>query len=90
MPTALMPSVMEVLLNLPHPLPEIWLVWAVLLPWQVSYLINKKNIRSQLRSGAELFNFRELLAVGCVGGFILLSFIFAYCTWLTLRLAGAV
>lgn len=85
-----MPSVMEVLLNLPHPLPEIWLVWAVLLPWQVSYLINKKNIRSQLRSGAELFNFRELLAVGCVGGFILLSFIFAYCTWLTLRLAGAI
>ena len=30
------------------------------------------------------------MAVGCLGGFILLSFIFAYCTYLTLRLAGAI
>lgn len=87
---ARIPSFMELLLNLPHPLPEIWLLWALALPWQVRYLLHKKNIRPQLDSGAELFNFRELLAVGCVGGFVLLTFITAYCLWLTLRLAGAI
>jgi hypothetical protein len=30
-------------------------------------------------------NFREIFAVGCVGGFILLSFITAFCTYLVMK-----
>jgi hypothetical protein len=30
-------------------------------------------------------NFREIFAVGCVGGFILLTFVTAFCTYLILK-----
>lgn len=75
---------LRVLINLPHPLEFIWLVWGILLPAQLAYLLRKNAGKHELSRTGELLNFREVLAIGCLGGFILLSFIFAFCTYLTL------
>jgi hypothetical protein len=80
---------MRVLLNLPHPLELVWLVWACLVPSHLLYLLRKEK-GSQLSRTGELMNFHEIRAVGCVGGFLLLTFIFLYCCSLTLRLAGVI
>jgi hypothetical protein len=79
-----------ILLNLPHPLELIWLVWLILLPWQIRVLARKSKDSHQLSRTGELMSFREVLAVGCVGGFILLTFIFAFCSYITLRIAGVI
>ena len=81
----------RVLLNLPHPLEFIWLVWLACLPGQCAYLLKEsKGASSQLRATGELMNFKEIRALGCIGGFILLSFIFAYAASITLQLAGVI
>lgn len=77
----------RVLLNLPHPLVLLWLVWFFCTPAQVAYLFRKNPTSYQLNKSGELMNFREVLAVGCVGGFILLTFITAFCSWMTLSIA---
>jgi hypothetical protein len=80
----------RVLLNLPHLLVLLWLGWLFFTPAQIAYLFRKNSASHQLAQSGELLNFREVLAVGCVGGFILLSFITAYCCYLTLSLAGVI
>jgi hypothetical protein len=79
----------RILLNLPHPLELVWLGWACLFPSHLLYLLRKDKGSALSRSG-ELMNFHEIRAVGCVGGFILLTFIFLYCSSLTLRMAGII
>ncbi len=82
---------LQVLINLPHPLELIWLVWLILLPGQCAFLLKQnKNPTSQLKRTGELMNFGEIRALGCIGGFILLSFIFAYAASITLKLAGVI
>ena len=79
---------LNVLLNLPHPLELVWLVWACFVPGNLRYLLRKEDEAHSLMKSGELMNFREIRAVGCVGGFILLTFIFLYCAKLTLQMAG--
>ena len=85
---ALMPMLIRVLWNLPHLLVLGWIIWLVFVPRQVSYLLRKHDATAQLRKTNELMNFKEIFAVGCVGGFILLTFITAYCCYITLSLGG--
>jgi hypothetical protein len=75
---------LQVLLNLPHPLEFFWLIWLILLPAQLRYLLRRDPASHQLSQTGELMSFREITAVGCLGGFILLSLIFAFCSYLTL------
>lgn len=77
-----------ILINLPHPLEVIWLIWLFLLPGQIAYLVKQSKDKGQLRRTGELMSFKEIGAVGCIGGFILLTFIFAYAASITLELAG--
>ncbi|MCB1218122.1 hypothetical protein KDL44_12060 [bacterium] len=81
-----MPDYMKFLLNLPHGLVLLWLIWTICTPWQVAYLFRRNNASHQLQKSGELMNFREIFATGCVGGFILLTFITLYCSWLTLSM----
>jgi hypothetical protein len=85
-----LPYIVKVLLNLPHPLEFVWLVWLCFVPWHWRYLFLRREDPHQLSRSGELMNFTEIRAVGCLGGFILLSFIFLYCASLTLRLAGLI
>lgn len=85
-----MPLWWKIILNLPHPLELIWIVWLLLLPGQLAYLLRKDPQAHRIAKSGELVSFREIMAVGCVGGFILLTFIFAYATFITLRLAGII
>jgi len=85
-----LPLIWRILLNLPHPLELIWLIWLLLFPGQLAYLLRKDPEAHRISKSGELVSFREIKAVGCVGGFFLLTFIFAYCTYLTLRLAGII
>ena len=78
----------KVLVNQPHLLIILWLLWLVFVPGQVKHLLRKDSASHQLRESGELMSFREIFAMGCVGGFILLTFITAYCSYLTLKLAG--
>lgn len=81
----------RVLANLPHPLEVIWLVWLILLPGQCAYLLKQsKSATAQLKSTGELMSFGEIRALGCIGGFILLTFIFAYTASITLKLARVI
>jgi hypothetical protein len=82
------PFMLEVLLNLPYPIVLLWVLWGAFVPWQVGYLFRRNPGAHQLSRTGELMNFREVLAVGCVGGFILLTLITAFCTYITLSLAG--
>ncbi len=84
------PYLLQVLLNLPHPLELIWLLWLVFLIPQARFLLRSDPGANQLSKSGELMSFREITAVGCVGGFILLSFIFAFCSYLTLENAGLI
>jgi hypothetical protein len=84
------PEMMDYLLNLPHPLVLLWLVWMALTPMQASHLLSRKNKPTALNKTGELLSFREVLAVGCVAGFVLLTFITAFCTWLTWKLAKVI
>jgi len=86
----LLPAVWDVLLNLPHPLEFAWLIWLIVLPSQLRYLFRRNSQAHQLSKTGELMNFREISAIGCVGGFILLTFIFALCTWYTLSLNNVI
>ena len=81
-----LPFVLRVLLNLPHPLELIWLGWVIALPFQIRYLLRRHDPTAQLMKSGDLLNFREVAAVGCVGGFFILTFIFAFCSYLTLQL----
>jgi hypothetical protein len=85
---ARVPSFLELLFNLPYVVVLLWLVWTILTPMQVGYLLNKKRQQRSLAKHGELFSFREVMAVGCVGGFILLTFITAFCCWVTWSAAG--
>ena len=85
-----MSSLLRALLSLPHALVVLWVLWLVFLPGQLRYLLREDAASHQLKKSGELLNFREIFAVGCVGGFILLTFITAYCTWLTLQLGGVI
>lgn len=85
-----MPYFVKVLLNLPHPLELVWIAWACFVPWHARYLFRRTDHAHQLSRSGELMNFLEIRAIGCVGGFILLTFIFIYCASLTLRMAGLV
>ena len=80
----------EYALNLPHLLLLLWVLWFIFTPTQAAYLLSRKNKPSELPKSGELMNFREITAVGCVGGFILLTFITAYCCWITLSVRGLV
>jgi hypothetical protein len=83
-------SLLYVLSALPHFLLLFWVLWLACTPTQVAYLVTKKNKPPELHKSGELMSFREIFAVGCVGGFILLTFITAYCCWLTLSIHGVV
>lgn len=82
---ALVPFWTALLFSLPHPLIEIWIVWLFFAIYQLGYLFRPRDHSGQLSKSGELMNFREIFAVGCVGGFILLTFITAFCTWLILK-----
>ena len=83
-------SFVEYLLALPHILVLLWVLWFICTPTQAAHLISRKNKPSELNKSGELMSFREIFAVGCVGGFILLTFITAYCCWITLSVNGLV
>jgi hypothetical protein len=87
---ARLPTLLELALGLPLPLVLLWVLWSAFTPTQIAHLLSRKNKPSALSKTGELMTFREILAVGCVGGFILLSFITAYCCWLTLQIAGII
>ncbi len=87
---ALLPYLLRVVLSLPHFLVLGWLIWLACVPRQAAYLLRKHDATEQLRKTSELMNFKEIFAVGCIGGFILLTFITAYCCYLTLRLGGLI
>jgi len=55
---------------------------------QVHY--RRQEVSVAQRPSGELMSYREIFAVGCVGGFILLSFITAFCTWLILKAKGLI
>jgi len=74
----------QAFLALPHLLLLLWVLWFIFTPMQTAYLLSKKNKPPELARSGELMSFREIFAVGCVGGFILLTFITAYCCWITL------
>jgi hypothetical protein len=80
------PYIWRVLLSLPYLLVLPWLIWLFFLPGQIAYLLRKNSSSHQLAKSGELMNFREVFAVGCVGGFILLTFITAFCSYITLSL----
>jgi hypothetical protein len=83
-------SFFQYALALPHILLLLWVLWFIFTPTQAAYLISRKNKPSELAKSGELMNFREIFAVGCVGGFILLTFITTYCCWITLSVNGLV
>jgi len=87
---ALVPFVTRLLFSLPHPLIEIWFIWLFFAIYQLSYLFARRDHSGQLSKSGELMSYREIFAVGCVGGFILLSFITAFCTWLILKAKGLI
>ena len=70
--------------SLPHPLFELWVLWLIVVLFQIRYLV-RRNRTGQLSKTGELMNFREITAVGCVGGFILLTFITAFCIYLIMK-----
>ena len=82
---ALAPLFTRVLFSLPHPLIEIWIIWLFFAIYYLNYLFGKRDHSKQLAKTGELMNFREIFAVGCIGGFILLTFITAFCTYLILK-----
>lgn len=84
------PLIVEVLFNLPYPVVALWIIWGAFIPAQLGYLFRKNPQSRQLAKTGELMNFREVTAVGCIAGFVLLSFITAFCTYLTLRLAHVI
>lgn len=77
---------MKFVLNLPHALVLLWMLWFIFTPAQLIYLFRKNDATQQLQKTGELMNFREIFATGCVGGFILLTFITIYCSYLTLKM----
>jgi len=79
----------EYLVNLPYPIVLLWILWAFFVPAQIAYIF-RRNQQSQLAKTGELMNFREVAAVGCIGGFILLTFITAFSCYLTFQLAGLI
>jgi hypothetical protein len=81
------PLLVEMLLNLPYPIVALWVIWGALVPWQLGYLFRRNPQAHKIDKTGELMNFREVMAVGCVAGFILLSFITAFCTYITWKLA---
>jgi hypothetical protein len=85
---ALVPFLTRLLYSLPHPLIEIWIVWLFFAIYQLSYLFGRREHSRQLSQTGELMSYREVFAVGCVGGFILLSFVTAFCTYLILEAKG--
>ena len=85
---ALLPSGMDLINYTPRILTEMWVVWLLLVPWQIGRLANKKP--TDLAKSGEIMTFREIIAVGCIGGFVLLTFITAFCTYLIMRTKGAV
>ena len=83
-------SFVEIVFALPHILVLLWIIWLIFTPTQAAHLLSRKNKPSELNKSGELMTFREILAVGCVGGFVLLTFITAYCCWITLSVAGII
>lgn len=79
---------MKFLLSLPHPLVEIWVLWLIAVPFALQYLFRKHDAGAQLRRTKELMNVRELGAVGCVAGFILLTFITVLSVYLIMKAKG--
>ena len=76
---------MDILLSLPHPLPEIWVIWLILLIPRLKVLYGPKDASHQLSQTGELMSFKEIAAQGCLGGFILLTFITVFCTYLVMK-----
>ncbi len=85
-----MPQLIEIFFNLPYVIVLPWVVWGAFVPSQLGYLFRRNPDKHQLAKTGELMNFREVLAVGCVAGFILLTFIAAFCTYITLSVARAI
>ena len=85
-----MPRYLEFLLNLPHALVLLWLLWFIFTPSQLIYLFRHNTESHRIPPSGELMNFREIIATGCLGGFILLTFITAYCSWITLSMNNVI
>jgi hypothetical protein len=85
---SLVPFGYRLLVSLPHPLAEIWILWLIVVLFEIHYLLRRRDRTRQLSQSGELMNFREIKAVGCVAGFILLTFITAFCTYLVMRTKG--
>jgi len=82
---ALLPFFQRLVLSLPHPLFEMWVLWLFAVIFQLHYLLSKRRRTAQLSKSGEIMNFREIVAVGCLGGFILLTFITAFCIYLIMK-----
>ena len=81
---------MRFLLALPHLLILLWLIWLAFVPHHAAHLLRRHDATEQLRKTNELMSFKEIRSVGCVGGFILLTFITLYCSYLTLSAHGVI
>lgn len=86
---ALIP-ITHILLSLPHPLEFFWVIWFFAMLFQINYLFKQRNTSGQLQKSGEIMNFREVTAVGCIAGFILLTFITAFCTYLVMKTKGLI
>jgi hypothetical protein len=86
----LLATPLDYIVNLPHPLELLWLAWLIALPWQLRNMFGKDSRRTSIATTGELMSFREIVAVGCLGGFVLLTFIFTFCAWLTWKAAGLI
>ena len=82
---ALIPFFQRLVFSLPHPLFEMWVLWLFAVVFQLNYLLSKRRHSRQLSKSGEIMNFREIVAVGCLGGFILLTFITAFCIYLIMK-----
>ncbi len=85
-----MPPYLKFLLNLPHGLVLLWMLWFIFTPSQLLYLFRKNSKSHELPKSGEIMNFREIFATGCVGGFVLLTFITIYCSWITLSMNNVI
>lgn len=85
-----MPLLLEIVLNLPYLIVLPWIIWGAFVPAQLGYLLRRDPDKHHLARTGELLNFKEVFAVGCVAGFILLTFITAFCTYITLSLAHVI
>ena len=58
----------RLLVSLPHPLAELWVLWLLVALFEIHYLVRRRDRTRQLSRSGELMSFREIMAVGCIAG----------------------